>query len=149
MLNLIAQSTTLNSIKSILPFTAEDAGAGAENLISTTIGFITLVAGIAFLLYLIIAGFNWITAGGDPEKVKKAQANITNAILGLIIIVIAYAVTSVIGSIFGFSILSPAKIIDQLGPTSPAQPDSSTTYPRLEDPTDTSQYPDQNQPYAD
>ncbi len=102
-----------------LPFTAAEAGTGTENLISTIVGFLTIVSGLAFLIYLILGGFSWITSGGDPEKVKAAQNNITNAIVGLIVVVIAYAVVSIIGSVVGFSILKPAAMLDLLGPKTP------------------------------
>jgi hypothetical protein len=53
---------------------------------------ITLV-GVVLLLLLLYAGFLWMTAGGDTEKVKKARGMIFNAIVGMIIIVLAYAIT--------------------------------------------------------
>ena len=120
MTTLIAQKVDLDTIKpGPLPFSAEGAAGGIENLISTIVGFLPVVSGLAFIVYFILAGFNWITSGGEPEKVKKAQANITNALVGLIIVVIAYAVTSVIGAILGFSILNPADILNRISPGAP------------------------------
>ena len=123
MNQFLAQAKNLSPIQPPgLPFTAETAGIDTENLISTVVGFLTIVAGISFILYFIIAGFSWITAGGDPEKVKKAQANITNALIGLIIVAIAYTVTAIIGSILGFDILNPAQVIEQQLSPQPPQP---------------------------
>ena len=114
MNQFLAQAKNLSPIQPPgLPFTAETAGIDTENLISTVVGFLTIVAGISFILYFIIAGFSWITAGGDPEKVKKAQANITNALIGLIIVAIAYTVTAIVGSLLGFDILNPATVIEE------------------------------------
>jgi len=56
---------------------------------------ITLV-GVVLLGLLIYAGFLWMTAGGSEEKVKKARGMIFNAIVGLVIIVLAYAITDFI-----------------------------------------------------
>jgi amino acid transporter len=49
--------------------------------------------GIIFIILIISAGFNWMTAGGEEEKVRKAKSTITNAVIGLIIIVASYAIT--------------------------------------------------------
>lgn len=55
-------------------------------------GFLGLL-GIIFLILIITAGYNWMTAGGDEEKIKKAKDMIQRAIIGLIIIIAAYAIT--------------------------------------------------------
>ncbi len=46
-----------------------------------------------FLILMIIAGFGWMTAGGDEAKVKKAQDTIKTALIGLVIVLAAYAIT--------------------------------------------------------
>lgn len=55
--------------------------------------------GVLLLVYLIFAGFLWMTSSGD-EGVKKAKSMIQNAIIGLIIIVSAFAISNfVLGSL--------------------------------------------------
>lgn len=51
-----------------------------------------LMSGIAvlFLVMLLVGAFKWITAGDNPENIKKSQATIMHAILGLIIVIISY-----------------------------------------------------------
>ena len=60
------------------------------NIINVLLGFL----GIVLLGYLLYAGFLWMTAGGDEENVKKAKDMIKNAIIGLVIIVAAFAISS-------------------------------------------------------
>lgn len=60
------------------------------NLIGAALGFV----GVVLLVMLIYAGFLWMTAGGNMETVKKAQQQIKNAIIGLIIIAASYAITN-------------------------------------------------------
>ncbi|OGL74358.1 hypothetical protein A3E39_03375 [Candidatus Uhrbacteria bacterium RIFCSPHIGHO2_12_FULL_60_25] len=60
------------------------------NLIGAALGLV----GVVLLVMLIYAGFLWMTAGGNTETVKKAQQQIKNAIIGLIIIAASYAITS-------------------------------------------------------
>lgn len=51
------------------------------------------VLGMIFLILLLVAGYNLMTAAGDEEKIKKATTTIRAAIIGLMIIVAAYAIT--------------------------------------------------------
>ncbi|MFA5124955.1 MAG: LamG-like jellyroll fold domain-containing protein [Patescibacteria group bacterium] len=50
--------------------------------------------GVVVVLLIIYGGFIWMTAGGDPDKVNKAKKTIYNAIIGLVIIFSAFAITS-------------------------------------------------------
>lgn len=72
----------------------------AGNLINVALGFL----GLLLLFYMLYAGFLWMTASGDSKKVEKAQAIITQAIIGLIIIVAAFAISNfVLGSLINVS----------------------------------------------
>lgn len=55
-------------------------------------GALGLVAGIFFIM-IIIAGFRWMTAGGSEETITNSKKNIQNAVIGLIVIMFAYAIT--------------------------------------------------------
>ncbi len=49
--------------------------------------------GVIFLVLIIYAGYNWMTAQGEEEKVNKAKDTLTRAIIGLIITISAYAIS--------------------------------------------------------
>lgn len=49
--------------------------------------------GIIFIVLIIYAGYNWMTAGGDEEKVTLAKQTLARAVIGLIIIIAAYSIT--------------------------------------------------------
>jgi hypothetical protein len=49
--------------------------------------------GIIFLIVIIYSGFQWMTAGGEEEKVKQAQGRIKNAVIGLAIVLLSYSFT--------------------------------------------------------
>jgi hypothetical protein len=51
------------------------------------------ILGIIFVVLIITAGFKYMTAGGNEEKVKQAVAQIRNAAIGLLIILAAYSIT--------------------------------------------------------
>jgi len=49
-----------------------------------------VIAAILTLIYLIWGGINWITSGGDSEAVGAARNRIIAALIGLIIVILAY-----------------------------------------------------------
>ena len=55
-------------------------------------GFLALL-GVIFIIIIIVAGHKWMTAGGNEDKVKDARTMISRAIIGLLIIIAAYAIT--------------------------------------------------------
>jgi hypothetical protein len=60
------------------------------NVINILLGFL----GILFLVLLLWAGFEWMTAGGDEKKVETATKRIRNAVIGLVVIVAAFAISN-------------------------------------------------------
>lgn len=104
------------------PFSGLDLGdvSGAASafasIISKIIGVMTVVAGIWFFFILLIGAFGFLSAGGDPEKIKSASQRIGNGLTGLIVIVLAYAFISLIGRMLGLDILNPQDVIELLGP---------------------------------
>ena len=53
--------------------------------------------GIAFMLLIIYGGFMWMFARGNDQAVGKAKEIITAAVIGLVIVLSAYAITAFIG----------------------------------------------------
>lgn len=86
-------------------------------IISNIIGIMTVVAGIWFFFMMIIGAYGFLSAGGDAKKIEESTKKITSAIIGLIVIVLAYALVSLIGRLLGFDILNPQDIIKLLGPS--------------------------------
>lgn len=72
-------------------------------LSSRLIDAFIILSALAFLIYLIIGGFQWITSGGDKTKVEQAQKHITNGLTGLIIVVAAYAIFILIKNFLGLN----------------------------------------------
>jgi tetrahydromethanopterin S-methyltransferase subunit B len=49
--------------------------------------------GVLFLILAIYGGYAWMTARGNEEAVEKAKDTLTNAIIGLVIVLAAYAIS--------------------------------------------------------
>ncbi len=91
-----------------------DSTSAIEKLISNTLVVLTIVAGIAFALYFLLGGLNWITAGGDKGKIDKAKGMMTNGAIGLIIITVSYSITWIVGKALGLDILNPGAMINNI-----------------------------------
>jgi hypothetical protein len=74
--------------------------AGGETDIITIIGRIINIAlgfvGIVLLVIILYAGYEWMTSGGDAAKVDSAKTRLRNAIIGLVIIMMSFAIVNFI-----------------------------------------------------
>jgi len=72
----------------------DTANASVGGLLAKVLtAFLSLLA-IIFIALIILAGYNWMTAAGEEQKVTKAKETIQKAVIGLIIIMSAYAITA-------------------------------------------------------
>ena len=60
------------------------------NIINIALG----ILGIILVILIVYGGILWMIAMGDEKKIDKAKAILTNAIVGLVITVAAYAISS-------------------------------------------------------
>lgn len=65
----------------------------ANNLIT----LIVIAAGLYTLLNLILAGYQFMSAGGNPEGVQKAWAKIWQSLVGLLIVALAFLLAAIFG----------------------------------------------------
>lgn len=54
------------------------------------------IVGIIFFMLMIYAGILWMTAAGNSDRVKKAKDILRNAIIGVVIVTAAYAITAAV-----------------------------------------------------
>jgi len=102
------------------PAAAATSGESALNAMSTMVSNVisigTVMAGIFFIVYFLLAAYAWITSEGDSGKLEKARKQMIHAVIGLVIVVAAYAVVGLVGSLVGIDILRPAESLNQLVP---------------------------------
>src|SRR3989338_2961315 len=75
---------------------AQPAGAQTDlpTLIGNLINAILGVVGILFVAYTVYAGYLYMTAQGDDEKTGKAKTMLGQAVIGIVIIAAAYAISN-------------------------------------------------------
>jgi hypothetical protein len=131
------QTMADNSIKGIFGvikpppgsnFASLDPVGALSNLIVNGIRLFLLAAGILMLIYLLWGGLDWILSGGDKERLQKARQKLTNAVVGMFVIVAALTIFGVVtGDILGIIKQTPSGWRFELptfrGPA-PAEPDA-------------------------
>jgi ABC-type Fe3+ transport system permease subunit len=83
-----------NSVSQVnLPKGGDNPDTTALTIIGKLINAFISLFGVIFLLLMIYGGFKWMMASGKDEEVTKAKETIKAAITGLIIVLLAYAIT--------------------------------------------------------
>ncbi len=75
-------------------------------IVRAVIRFILLIAFVLAFIFLLIGGLRWITAGGDEKSVAGARGMITAALIGLVIVLLAFAIIKLVETFFGVTIIS-------------------------------------------
>ena len=107
-MNLLA-STELGNITppgGYVPTTGGDPSGFVASIIQNLIRLLLIVAFIVFLLWTIFAGIRFITAGGDEKAVGSSWSQIYWGLIGMIIVVGAYAILRIVEIFFGVNIVS-------------------------------------------
>lgn len=84
-------TATAVSIESI----GDAIGLGNADLKKTVLNILQLVLGLLALVAVVMViwgGFTWLTSGGNEDKVDQAKKIISAAVIGLIIVLLAWAV---------------------------------------------------------
>ena len=65
-----------------------------DSLIQKIINAVLTIIGIVAVVMIILGGVNYATSQGDPSKVKKAKDTILYGIIGLVIVIMAFAIVN-------------------------------------------------------
>jgi len=89
-------AASVNAVQTV----AGAAGVSAQTDLLAIVGRVIYIAlslvGVVLLGIILYAGYQWMTAGGDADKVKSAQAWIRNAVIGVFIVMASFAITNFI-----------------------------------------------------
>ena len=68
----------------------QDVRTTVSNVIKAFMGLLGIVA----VVIILLGGFKWMTAAGSEEKVSEAKKLIMNGVIGLVVIMMAYAIAN-------------------------------------------------------
>ncbi|MCB9798653.1 hypothetical protein H6758_02920 [Candidatus Nomurabacteria bacterium] len=101
----MAGAVGLQKSGTLLGQTASKTGVDTSKQVEDVVGAgiragLTLV-GLIFLVLMVYAGYLWMTARGEESQVDKAKKIVSTSIIGLVLVVGAYAITFLITSRLG------------------------------------------------
>ncbi len=109
-MNYLAQAPTGVPIGTTFgsPFTAEAGGKNLGDLVSLGLQISFVLAGLLVLFFIVFAGFQIVAGAGqnNPEAAKKGKEAATAAVLGFVIIFVAYWIIRIIEVISGYNFIT-------------------------------------------
>ncbi len=71
---------------------------GIGDLVSLLVKFVFVVSGITILLFIILGGIGMIAGAGNsnPEQIEKGKQSVTSALIGFVIVFVAYWIVQLI-----------------------------------------------------
>ena len=90
---VFAQDTTI-TVET--PLVAKTITADPNKLIAFIINALIVVGIVLSLIFLIYGGIRWILSGGEKGKVDAARSAIVAAIVGLIIVILAWVIINTV-----------------------------------------------------
>lgn len=62
---------------------------------------VLVLSGVALFVMLVVGGYNFLLSGGDQKKLEMAKGTLTNAVIGLVVIVAAYLIIKTVSVFTG------------------------------------------------
>src|SRR5258708_5779655 len=84
-----------------LPGAKFGTGTTIGSIIAAIVPWIFTIAGMLLLIYLIFGGLQLMLSAGEPKAAQAAKSHITNALIGFIIIFVAFWIVQLFGIILG------------------------------------------------
>jgi len=113
MIKVLAQENPFGKISppAGIGILGSDPSVALGKIFEIGIRLFIMIAGIALIIYLLWGAFYWINSGGEKEKIAKAQAKLTNAVIGMLLIFMMLAVWGLVtGNILGIIKIGPSGI---------------------------------------
>jgi hypothetical protein len=94
LLKVLTTALLLSSLATLALGQVSTSSQSWLDVINNIIRGLQFLAGLVVVIFLIMGGFKFMTAGGNPDEVEKAKKDIFYAVVGLIIILVAQAFVS-------------------------------------------------------
>lgn len=72
-----------------------------SNLIPSLIGILLVAGAIIFFFWFLLGAIQWTMSGGDKVSKENARNRVTNALVGLVVMLSLYAIVDLLETFFG------------------------------------------------
>lgn len=100
---VVADPCATSSVSDIATMLCKLGGKNVGNTIRNITVFFVIIAVIFALIYLLYGGIKWITSRGEKTEVEEARNHIMAAVIGLIIVILAVFILSIVLGAFGIN----------------------------------------------
>jgi len=101
MLPYLANAQTIDAPPKSTKLENPLAVSSLEQLLEALISVVIILATPVIVFFVIYAGFLYVTARGNAEQVTQANRALTYAIIGAVIILGAFAITTIVKNLVG------------------------------------------------
>lgn len=95
-MNILRQFAENLTISPSAELGVKDAPTNADALVTNVLNTAYMWGGIICVLIIIIAGYFYVTSNGNAANIKRAKDGIMGAIIGLVVILLAFTATQFI-----------------------------------------------------
>lgn len=113
-LGLLIPGAVMAQVQIVPPVLNQGGKLEPLHVLAVIIQIILLIAFVLSFVFLLIGGIKWITSGGDEKGVASARNTITAALIGLVVVLMAFALIKLVETFFGITILSNGVTIPTL-----------------------------------
>lgn len=103
------------------------SNATVANFTSQTLNTLIILATLASVVFLIKGGLTYITSSGKPDALEQAKITVRNALIGLVIVLSAGVISSVLNNAFTTPTIGTTASQIELKPIEPVAPSSGVT----------------------
>lgn len=79
-------------------------------LIVIVVYILILLGAVLSISFLLFGAIKWITSGGDKQKLEEARKTVTYSIIGLIVIISALVIVTILGGILQAPFIAPPRL---------------------------------------
>ena len=83
------------------PVSGINSSGAVQSSVCTVINWIFYVVIVVAVIMVLVAAFKYLTAAGDPDKVKSASHTLLYAAVAILVAILAKAFPSLVGSFIG------------------------------------------------
>jgi hypothetical protein len=96
LFNINPSNISTTSVNTVNPATQVTVYCSAGDLLTAVLNILFGFTGAVAVIFIIIGGFQFITSRGNDEQAEKGRKTLTNALIGLVVVVLAATIVRIV-----------------------------------------------------
>jgi len=99
--NTVSNGLSVSGLQGLFGTGGLNGSQSLSDLIVRVVNILLTFGGVIAVVFVIIGGYQYLVSGGNEETAEKGKKTLINAIIGIVVIVLAYAIINVIVNLVG------------------------------------------------